>query len=70
MAAPRRRLAGGFLLVIVSLIGAALFRRRRVGRGEHVDLYYTDGTLVSLAAGADADALLEVAREVVREARA
>ena len=69
MAMPKRRLVSGFLLVVVSLLGATLFRRRRVGRGQHVDLYYADGALVSLAAGAGGDDLLAVARDVVREAR-
>lgn len=69
MGTPRRRLVSGFVLIAVSLLGATLFRRRRVGRGEHVDLYYADGTLVSLAAAAGGDELLAVAHDVVREAR-
>lgn len=71
MAAPRRKLLSGLLLVALSLLGAALFRRRRSGRGEQVDLYYTDGAMVTLAAGtAQGDRLLELAREALREARA
>ena len=70
MAAPKRRLLRGLLLLVVSLIGAACFRRRHGGRAEQVDLYYSDGSLLSLAAGADGDELLALAREILREARA
>ena len=71
MAAPRRTLFGGLALLLAALLGAALFRRRRGVRGEQVDLYFGDGSLVTLPAGsAAADELLGVARELLQEARA
>ena len=70
MAAPRRRLVRGLLLLLVSLIGATFIRRRHGGRAEQADLYYGDGSMLSLAAGAGGDELLTLARELLREARA
>lgn len=71
MAAPKRKLLSGLLLIALSLLGAALFRRRGGGRGEQVDLYYADGTMATLAPGtAQGDELLAIARDVLREARA
>lgn len=71
MGAPRKRLLSGLLLLAVSLLGAALFRRQRTRRGEQVDLYFADGSLSSLPAGAaDGDAILGIARDVLREVRA
>ena len=49
--------------------GAAFLRRRRAPR-ERVDLYYEDGSMISLANGApDAERLLPLAREILRGAR-
>ena len=71
MAAPKRKLLSGLLLIAISLVGAALFRRQRVRRGEQVDLYFADGSLSSLPAGAAAgDAILGIARDLLKEARA
>lgn len=70
MAAPRRRLVRGLLLLVASLIGAACFRRRHGGRAEQADLYYSDGSMLSLAARAGGEELLALAREILREARA
>jgi hypothetical protein len=71
MPVPKRKLLSGFLLLLLSLVGAAFFRRRRGVRGEQVDLYYADGTMVTLTAGSPAgDGLLEIARDVLREVRA
>jgi hypothetical protein len=58
------------MLLVISLVGAAFFRRRRGGRAEQVDLYYGNGSLLSLTAGAGGDELLTLAREILREARA
>ena len=44
MAAPRRTLLSGLLLLLVSLAGAVLFRRRRSPQGEQVDLTLADGS--------------------------
>ena len=70
MAVPKRRLFSGLLLLVVSLFGAALFRRRSTGRGEQVDLYFADGSLTSLALGTPgADELLGHAREILLAVR-
>jgi hypothetical protein len=51
------------------LAGAAFVRRRSVPR-ERVDLYFEDGSMVSLTNGApDAERLLPLAREILRNAR-
>lgn len=71
MAAPRRKLLSGLFLLLVSLAGAVLFRRRQSVRGEQADLYLADGTMITLPAGdAAAEEILGVARELLREARA
>ena len=56
--------------LVVTLVGAGaaalLLRRRSVSRGEHVDVYYDDGSMVSLDAGSPrAEELLSVAREAL-----
>jgi hypothetical protein len=60
-----------------SLLGAALgaagavalLRRRTAERREHVDLYYDDGSMLSLERGApDAAPLLQLARDALRAA--
>ena len=69
--ASKRKLFSGLLLIALSLAGAALFRRRRTARGEQVDLYYADGTMVTFEPGSpQGDSLLALARDVMREARA
>ena len=61
-------------LLFALLFGAALalfLRRRSVSRGEHVDLYYDDGTMVSLDAGSPpAERMLAVARDALARAPA
>ena len=48
----------------------ALWRSRRAGAHERVDLYFDDGSMVSLAPGdADADRLLGLARDALSAAR-
>lgn len=43
-----------------------LLRRRTISRGEHVDLYYDDGSMMSLENGApDAERMLAIARDVL-----
>jgi hypothetical protein len=66
----RRRLATTVLVALGSAVGAAVWRRRSRRRREHVDLYYADGSLVSLEEGSpEADRLLSVARRVLAQAR-
>jgi len=51
------------------LAGAAFIRRRTVDR-DRVDLYYQDGSMVSLSNGSPgADRLLPLAREILRKTR-
>jgi hypothetical protein len=51
--------------------GAAtvLLRRRREARGEHVDLWLEDGSVLSLEAGPTTEPLLAAAREALAAAR-
>ena len=60
----------GVLLAIASAVGALLFRRRAARRRERVELYFGDGTMVSLTDGSPgADRLLAHARELLASAR-
>jgi len=57
------------LLLIGSVAGAVLLRRRR-RRRERIDLYFADGSMVSLEQGAlEADRLLPLARGVLDAGR-
>ena len=65
------RRSGAALLGVVGgmLVGATLVRRRSSLR-ERVDLYYEDGSMVSLANGSpEAQRLLPLAREILRSSR-
>ena len=66
----RRKLLTGFLLAAGSLVGTVLYRRRAARRRERVDLYFEDGSMVSLTEGSlDAERLLPLARDVLSAAR-
>jgi len=50
--------------------GVALWRSRRSGPAERVDLHFEDGSMVSLTpAAGDAERLLALARDVLAAAR-
>ena len=67
---PRHRLLTGFLLAAGSFAGAVLYRRRAARHRERADLYYDDGSMVSLVEGtAEAERLLPLARDVLQSAR-
>jgi hypothetical protein len=54
-------------LLLGALAVIILVRRQQTARGEHVDLYYEDGSMVSLENGAsDSEGLLETARNALR----
>jgi hypothetical protein len=67
---PRRRVLTGFLLTVGSLAGTVFYRRRAARRRERVDVYYEDGSMVSLAEGsAEAATVLPLARRILDTAR-
>ena len=60
-----------FLLALGSLAGVILYRRRFARRPDRVDLYFEDGSMVSVAeSSADGERLLPLARDVLYAARA
>jgi hypothetical protein len=65
----RRNAAALLGLVGGALVGAALIRRR-AGQRERADLYFEDGSMLSLTNGsADAERLIPAAREIIRTTR-
>jgi hypothetical protein len=65
-----RRSVAAVLGILGGLLAGAAFIRRRTARAERVDLYYEDGSMLSLGAGnQDADRLLSLARDVFSGAR-
>ncbi len=67
---PRRRVLTGFLLTLGSLAGTVFYRRRAARRRERIDVYYEDGSMVSLAEGSpEAATVLPLARRVLDTAR-
>jgi hypothetical protein len=65
-----RKLLGFLMLVGIASAGFVVYRRRSTARRERVDLYYEDGTLVSLEQGQDGlTTLLPLAHDVLRAAR-
>jgi hypothetical protein len=64
-----RRLFGFLVLVGVAFAGIVVYRRRFATRRERVDLYYEDGSLVSLEQGSEGAAtLLSHAHDAVHAA--
>jgi hypothetical protein len=67
---PRRRVLTGFLLTVGSLAGTVFYRRRAARRRARVDVYYEDGSMVSLAEGSpEAATVLPLARRILDTAR-
>jgi hypothetical protein len=65
-----RNLLTGLLLALGSIAGTLLYRRRAARRRERVELYFGDGSMISLADGSDdAERLLRNAREILAAAR-
>jgi hypothetical protein len=60
----------GFLLTIGSLAGTVFYRRRAARRRERIDVYYEDGSMVSLSEGSpEAATVLPLARRILDTAR-
>jgi hypothetical protein len=67
---PRHRVLTGFLLTIGSLAGTVFYRRRAARRRERIDVYYEDGSMVSLSEGSpEAATVLPLARRILDTAR-
>jgi hypothetical protein len=65
-----RRSAAAVLGVVGGLLAGAAFIRRQTAQRERADLYYEDGSMLSLTNGSPgADRLLPLAREVLRKSR-
>lgn len=65
-----RRKALAALVLVGSIAGAVAWRRRSAYRRERVDLYFEDGSMVSLEQGSlEADRLLPLAHDVLDAAR-
>lgn len=60
-----RNVLTGMLLGAGSLAGTLLFRRRLARRRERVDVYFGDGSMVSLAKAGEAEPLLRRARRIL-----
>lgn len=68
---PRHKVFTGLLLAAGSYAGSVLYRRRAARRRSRVDLYFEDGSMLSLAEGSpEAERLLPLARDVLDAARA
>ena len=67
---PRRRVFTGIVLVAGSLAGAVAFRRRFARRRDRVDVYFDDGSMVSLGdSSPEASTVLPLARRALETAR-
>jgi hypothetical protein len=65
-----RRSSAAILGVVGGMLAGAAFIRRQAAQRERVDLYYADGSMLSLTNGAPgAERLLPLARDILRTAR-
>ena len=65
-----RSFVTGLVVAAGSAVGAVVYRRRAARRRERAELYFGDGSMVSLAEGSPgADRLLAHARELLSAAR-
>jgi hypothetical protein len=65
-----RRSAAAILGVLGGMLLGAAFIRRQTADRERADLYFEDGSMLSLANGSPgADRLLPLARRIIAEAR-
>jgi hypothetical protein len=67
---PRRKVVMGVVLAVGSLAGVVALRRRSSRRRDRVDVYFEDGSMVSLSDGApEASTVLPLARRVLETTR-
>ena len=67
---PKRRFVLGVLIGVGSFAGTLFYRRRSARSRTRVDLYFDDGSMISLAEGSpEAARLLPVARRILATAR-
>ena len=65
-----RRSAAAIAGLVAGLLIAAAFIRRQTAQRDRADLYYEDGSMLSLSNGSPgAERLLPLAREVLRKSR-
>jgi hypothetical protein len=65
----RRKLLTGLLLAAGSVAGTIFYRRHVARRRERVDVYFEDGSMVSLAEGSpEAATVLPLARRILETA--
>jgi hypothetical protein len=65
-----RRSAAGLLGIAAGMLAGAAFIRRHSAQRERVDLYFRDGSMISLSNGSpDAERLLPLAREILRRTK-
>ena len=65
-----RRSVAAIVGVATGMLVGAAFIRRRTGNAERADLYFEDGSMLSLSNGSPgADRLIPLARKLVGEAR-
>jgi hypothetical protein len=65
-----RRSAAAVLGVLGGMIAGAALIRRQTARREHADLYFEDGSMLSLTNGSPgAERLLPLARRILGETR-
>ena len=65
-----RRSAAAILGVATGMFVGAAFIRRRAAQAERADLYFEDGSMLSLSNGSPgADRLLPLARQIIGQAR-
>jgi hypothetical protein len=60
-----RSVLNGVLLGTGSVVGTVLVRRRLARRRERADVYFTDGSMVSLTRPEEAEPLLRRARTIL-----
>jgi hypothetical protein len=65
-----RRSVAALLGIAGGMVAGAAFVRRQVAQRERIDLYYADGSMLSLTNGAPgADRLLPLARQLLQTTR-